>query len=145
MLFNASQHLPAMTSLFPDTTMKHYAYLRDTMPEFVPQLICEQPTSNLILETQATGSKQFLETLLNNIQASSCLEHHKAWEALIEAAQENLARLAIIDPLLSGTANFTAEFLGAQLLMEQLQTSIFCSSRMPSKECMQRLIKKCLK
>jgi integrator complex subunit 4 len=38
MLFNAAQYLPPMLSMFPDTTVKHYAYLRDTMPNLVPHL-----------------------------------------------------------------------------------------------------------
>lgn len=143
MLFNAAQHLPSMVSLFPDTTMKHYSYLRDTMPDLVPKLktIGQSELLNLTVET---GSKQFLETLLHNVLASSSAP--SARRALLEAAQDNLARLAAIDPSLFGTANFTAEFLGAQLLMEQIQTSITSSNnRSPPKECMNRLLKKCLK
>lgn len=38
MLFNAAKNLPPMLSLFPDTILKHYDYLRDTMPNYVPHL-----------------------------------------------------------------------------------------------------------
>uniref|UniRef100_A0A336LYV8 CSON004676 protein n=2 Tax=Culicoides sonorensis TaxID=179676 RepID=A0A336LYV8_CULSO len=143
MLFNAAQHLPPMLSLFPDTTVKHYAYLRDTMPNFVPRLPIGGSPIEMNL-TGATGSRQFLETLLINIQSSYSAP--KARQALLQAAQENLARLAAIDPSLSGTANFTAEFLGAQLLTEQFQACVQSTqTRAPSKECLNQLVKKCLK
>lgn len=143
MLFNAAQHLPPMLSLFPDTTLKHYAYLRDTMPNFVPHLnIDGSPIEMNLVGT--TGSRQFLETLLNNIQASYSAP--KARQALLQAAQDNLARLAAIDPSLSGTAHFTGEFLGAQLLIEQLHSSILSSmAQAPSRVCINQLVKKCLK
>ncbi|XP_063695637.1 integrator complex subunit 4 isoform X2 [Culicoides brevitarsis] len=144
MLFNAAQHLPPMLSLFPDTTVKHYAYLRDTMPNFVPRLPIGGSPIEMNL-TGATGSRQFLETLLVNIQSSYSAP--KARQALLQAAQENLARLAAIDPSLSGTANFTAEFLGAQLLTEQLQSCVQSQTqtRAPSKECLNQLVRRCLK
>lgn len=114
------------------------------MPNFVPHLpIGDTPTNQLLL-SGSTGSKQFLETLLNNIEAAHSAP--KARQSLLEAAQENLDRLATIDPSLCGTANFTAIFLGTQLLIEQLQG---CTSsqqnKTPSKECMNQLTKKCLK
>lgn len=143
MLFNAAQHLPPMLSLFPETTIKHYAYLRDTMPNFVPRLPLGVSSIEMTL-TGATGSRQFLETLLNNIQASYTAP--RARQALLQAAQDNLARLAAIDPSLSGTANFTAEFLGAQLVTEQLQACVQSSqARAPSRECLNQLVRKCLK
>lgn len=143
MLFNACEHLPSMLSLFPDTTMKHYSYLRDTMPDLVPKLRTASQ-SELLNLTVETGSKQFLETLLHNVLASSSAP--SARQALLQAAQDNLGRLAAIDPSLFGTANFTADFLGAQLLMEQIQATIITSkNQSPPKECMNRLINKCLR
>lgn len=135
--------MPPMLSLLPETTIKHYAYLRDTMPNFVPHLSISGMPRPLNL-TGSTGSLQFLETLLNNVQAAYAAP--RARQALLHAAQDNLDRLAAIDPELSGTANYTATFLGAQLLVEQLQTGLVSSqSRTPSKECLNQLMKKCLK
>jgi integrator complex subunit 4 len=143
MLFNAAQHLTPMLSLFPDTTIKHYAYLRDTMPNFVPPL----PIGFSSHETSlvgSTGSRQFLETLLANIQTTYSAP--KARQALLQAAQENLERLATIHPQLSGTAYFTSDFLGTQLNIEMLQSSITSNqNRPPSRESLNQLIKKCLK
>lgn len=143
MLFNAATLMPPMLSLLPETTIKHYAYLRDTMPNLVPHLPIGGMPRQLNL-TGSTGSRQFLETLLNNVQAAYAAP--RARQALLHAAQDNLDRLAAIDPELSGTANYTATFLGAQLLIEHLQTGLVTPhSRTPSKECINQLMKKCLK
>lgn len=143
MIFNAALHMPPMLSLLPETTIKHYAYLRDTMPNLVPHLPIGGMPRQLNL-TGSTGSRQFLETLLNNVKAAYTAP--KARQALLHAAQDNLARLAEIDPQLSGTANYTATFLGAQLIIEHLHTSLVTPhSRTPSKECLNQLMKQCLK
>ncbi|KAL9696900.1 hypothetical protein quinque_000341 [Culex quinquefasciatus] len=143
MLFNAAQHLPPMLSLFPETIVRHYAYLRDTMPNLVPHLNLGGQPAKLALTT-STGSRQFLETLLNNIQ--SAYSAPQARQALLKAAQENLDRLAEIDPSFSGTANFTAVFFGTQLLMEQLQVATTGQpTKAPLKDCLAQLIRKCLK
>lgn len=143
MIFNAAQKLPPALGLLPEITIKHYSYLRDTMPNLVPALPIGTSTE-LTLTEGSTGSRQFLETILNNIRASYSAP--RARQALLTAAQDNLDRLAAIDPELSGTANYTATFLGAQLLIEQLQSCLTMpTSRTPSKECLNQLMKKCLK
>ena len=131
-----------MLSLFNDTILKHYDYLRDTMPSFVPHLPLGTQSEMCLGIGVTSGSHQFLETLLTNIKATYFAK--TARQSLLQAAQDNLTRLASIDPELSGTANFTRDFLGAQLLMEQLQTNIM-NHRVPSKESLNQLIKKCLR
>lgn len=140
MLFNAAKNLAPMLSLFPDTILKHYDYLRDLMPNFVPHLpVGDQKEMTL---GGNSGSIQFLKTLLSNIEATYFAK--TARQSLLQAAQENLSRLAMIDPELSGTANFTRDYLGAELLMEQLQTNLQ-THRIPSKESLNQLINKCLR
>lgn len=144
MMFNAAQLMPAMISLLPEITIKHYAYLRDTMPHLVPALPIGDMARQLSLTEACTGSRQFLETLLNNIRASYTAP--RARQALLVAAQDDLDRLAAIDPELSGAACYTATFLGAQLIIEQLQSGLLKpNSRTPSKECLNQLLKRCLK
>jgi len=41
LVFNAAQHCPTMLQLFEEHTLKHYSYLRDTMPNLVPALKVE--------------------------------------------------------------------------------------------------------
>lgn len=144
MIFNAAQKMAPIIDLLPEITIKHYSYLRDTMPNLVPALPIVGVSNQLTLTQGSTGSRQFLETILNNIRASYSTP--RARQALLTAAQDNLDRLATIDPQLSGTANYTATFLGAQLIIEQLQSCLSMpTSRTPSKECLNQLMKKCLK
>lgn len=131
-----------MLSLFPDTILKHYDYLRDTMPAFVPHLQVGTQSDMSLGTMPASGSRQFLETLLTNIKATYFAK--TARQALLQAASSNLNRLASIDPELSGTANFSRDFLGAQLLMEQLQANVM-THRTPSRESLNQLIMKCLR
>lgn len=144
LLFNAAKDLAPMLSLFPDTILKHYDYLRDTIRNFVPYLpIGNQSDPNRVLPLGgASGSKQFLQTLLTNIKATSANKTSR--QALLQAAQDNLSRLASIDPELSGTAYFLRDFLVAQLLMEQLKSNM-TTHRTPSKETLNQLINKCLR
>lgn len=143
MLFNAAKNLPPMLSLFPDTILKHYDYLRDTMPQFVPHLAQLANQSEITLASKGNkGSQQFLETLLTNIESTYLAK--TARQSLLQSAEDNLSRLASIDPDLLGIANFSRDFLGAKLLMEHLQLNII-NHRAPSKESLNRLIKKCLR
>lgn len=143
LLFNAAQNLATMKSLLPEMVMRHYSYLRAIKPNFVPQL--DSIAQNKVMQLQgSTGSRQFLETLLSNISQVNLAP--RACQALLEAAQDNLDRLANIDFELSGTAHFTAIFLGVQLLIQQLQSCIAPKqNKMPSKESLNLLARKCLK
>lgn len=38
LVLNAAQHCTTMLPLFEEHTIKHYTYLRDTMPHLVPHL-----------------------------------------------------------------------------------------------------------
>ncbi|XP_055374247.1 integrator complex subunit 4 [Condylostylus longicornis] len=143
MLFNAAVHKTAMLNLFPDVTIKHYFYLRDTMPNLVPHLPIEGISSPILLTT-LTGSSQFLETISNSIHAFC--KTSKARSTLLKATLDKLSRLAEIDYLMSGAALFTATFLEAQLLIEQLRMcALNHQSRVPSKSSLSQLMKNCLK
>lgn len=123
--------------------MKHYSYLRDTMPNLVP-LLPNANADELKPSGDPNGSRQLLETILENIRQPWTAS--RAQQDLLKATQDNLHRLALIDPELTGTADYTATYLGAKLLIEQLQASLVVSNnRTPSKECLNQLMKKCLK
>lgn len=145
LLFNAAQNLATMKSLMPEMVLRHYSYLRAIKPNFVPLLDIGTSQDVHVMQLEgSTGSRQFLETLLSNIDAVYLAP--RACQALLEAAQENLDRLANIDSELSGTAHFTASFLGVQLLIQQLQSCIAPKqNKMPSKESLNLLARKCLK
>ena len=47
LVFNATAKSPTMLAMFPDHTNRHYAYLRDSQPDLVPQLVNEKSVSDL--------------------------------------------------------------------------------------------------
>lgn len=70
LLFNAAENLIPIISLFPDVILKHYAYLRDSMPNLVPQLPIEGASSmNPIRQLYGPGeSEKYLQSVLDHIR-----------------------------------------------------------------------------
>lgn len=144
MLFNAAFTMIPIISLFPDLTLKHYDYLRDAMPDLVPNLPIEGATrSNIILNSDNTGSKEFLETVLSNL--SSTFKSSDTRTKVLKVALDNLNRMSEIDPEMFGITNFLVTFLSAQLLIEQLQVYATQKSRNPLKDSLSQLVRHCLK
>ncbi|KAJ4445386.1 hypothetical protein ANN_07191 [Periplaneta americana] len=138
----ASQHCPTMLQLFEEHTLKHYSYLRDTMPNLVPALrlgydihitlpitqlslipvfITSQQLSgsrrSADLVSVETGTAQFLDSMLARVEAAP---NPRIREELLEAAQRDLNRLATIDSAVAGAAQFSALYIGSQLLIGKL-------------------------
>lgn len=147
MLFNAAENLVPIISLFPDVTLKHYAYLHDAMPHLVPYLPIQGVSKKQTIDqlSGATTSRQYLETILQNIQEIfSIVTVNRI--PLLTTAQANLQRLGEIDSELFGTANFLETFLAAQIQIEQLKSFATSQhSRAPLKESLAQLIRNCLK
>lgn len=118
LVFNAAQHCPTMLQLFEEHTLKHYSYLRDTMPNLVPalkQLDGSRRSTELI--PVETGTAEFLDSMLARVEAAP---NPRIREELLEAAQRDLTRLATIDSAVAGSAQFSALYIGSQLLMGKL-------------------------
>ncbi|XP_011201893.2 integrator complex subunit 4 [Bactrocera dorsalis] len=146
LLFNAAEHLVALISLFPDVTLKHYAYLRDAMPHIVPQLPIEGASTTKPINPLkgAESSREYLNTILQHIHETFSIVRERV--PLLKTAQSNLQRLGEIDPEMYGTANFLETFLAAQIQLDQLQSCTTTQrSRAPLKESLAQLIRNCLK
>jgi integrator complex subunit 4 len=118
LVFNAAQHCPTMLQLFEEHTLKHYSYLRDTMPNLVPalkQLDGSRRSTELI--PVETGTAEFLDSMLARVEAAP---NPRIREELLEATQRDLTRLATIDSAVAGAAQFSALYIGSQLLMGKL-------------------------
>ncbi|XP_037937661.1 integrator complex subunit 4 [Teleopsis dalmanni] len=145
LLFNAAKHLIPMISLFPDVTLKHYTYLRDAMPQLVPQLPIEgASTVKTIDKHEGLSSLEYLNIILTRIHEIFGIAPARI--PLLKTAQLNLLRLGQIDPEMFGTANFLETFLAAQIQIAQLQIcTTYQQSRVPLKESLTLLIRNCLK
>ncbi|KAJ9583048.1 hypothetical protein L9F63_022613 [Diploptera punctata] len=117
LVFNAAQHCPTMLQLFEEHTLKHYSYLRDTMPNLVPALRLNGSRRTADLVSVETGTAQFLDSMLARVEAAP---NPRIREELLEAAQRDLTRLATIDSAVAGAAQFCALYIGSQLLMGKL-------------------------
>jgi integrator complex subunit 4 len=64
-----------------------------------------------------TGTADFLDSMLARVEAAP---NPRIQEELLEAAQRDLTRLAIVDNAVAGAAQFSALYIGSQLLMGKL-------------------------
>ncbi|KMZ08806.1 integrator complex subunit 4 [Drosophila simulans] len=150
LVFNAAEHLVPIISLLPTATHRHYAYLRDSMPNLVPQLPIEGASSASATHRidsavhQAGSSAEYLQMILSHIEEIFTMTDERL--ELLQTAQSNLQRLGSIDAGMYGTSNFLETFLAAQIQIEQMQRCASTQrSRVPLKESLAALIRNCLK
>ncbi|XP_038209325.1 integrator complex subunit 4 [Zerene cesonia] len=112
LVFNAAQHCTTMLPLFEEHTVKHYTYLRDTMPHLVPPLPIgdNQFSRNEKSETAMddTAVRKFFDTVLQHIDNATLSTAVRM--KMLHSAEEQLNKLAEMEPLVSGAAQFTALF-----------------------------------
>lgn len=90
LVLNAAQHCPTMIDLFEQHTLRHYSYLRDTMPTLVPMLKLADTSSTNKREIGPTESKRFLETIISNLDMVA--GSNRVRMTLLETAQTHLNR-----------------------------------------------------
>ncbi|XP_066258718.1 integrator complex subunit 4 [Euwallacea similis] len=120
LILNAAKYSSTITPLLEPHTLRHYSYLRDTMPQFVPVLNLTDPNSNVVSRPLSVPeSLTFLNNVISNLDtAESMARTHNM--ALFQTAKEQLNRLSEMDPTVSGTAQFTSLYIGAQLQILQI-------------------------
>ncbi|XP_071440620.1 integrator complex subunit 4 [Hetaerina americana] len=145
LVFNSACHCPTMLELFEEHTLKHYSYLRDTMPSLVPPLKLPGISCSRELVPVTTGSVQFMNEVLGRLARSMSVPTSSPSSSLApspspsplqqvplafggarirrelqEAAQRDLSRLAEIDSNLAGAASFASLYISSQLLLEKV-------------------------
>lgn len=153
LVLNAAKHSPTIIPLFESHTLRHYAYLRDTIPNLVPELCLSESSlpSGEEKTPDVPESVAFLKNIISNIESAG--KNYRVQINLLQIAKEHLLRLSEIDATVSGTAQFTALFIGAQLLMTQILSNGLCVN--PAnlatqqvnnlKTSLQQLLESCLK
>ncbi|CAG9769751.1 unnamed protein product [Ceutorhynchus assimilis] len=119
LILNAAKHSLTITPILEAHTLRHYAYLRDTMPQFVPLLNLSDSNCNIIsTPLSVPESLAFLNNVIANLdQAENMTRIHIS---LLQTAKEQLNRLSDMDLIVSGTAQFIALYIGAQLQILQI-------------------------
>ncbi|CAN0081246.1 integrator complex subunit 4 isoform X2 [Lampetra fluviatilis] len=126
LVFNAAQSCPTMTALFPDHTLRHYTYLRDSLSHLVPSLpgcvrgsMCEAPAA------VEAGDARFLQQSLERVQQLRRADTPGA-ARLLQLTIRDLKRLGELQPELTGAAEFSALYLQCKLLLtEALQDKVW--------------------
>nr|XP_049698086.1 integrator complex subunit 4-like [Helicoverpa armigera] len=112
LVLNAAQHCPTMLPLFEDHTIKHYTYLRDTMPHLVPYLPIgdAQRSSAEKIESAMddTAVRRFFDSVLQHIDNTALSNSVRL--NMLQSAEEQLNKLAEMEPGVSGAAQFTMVF-----------------------------------
>lgn len=120
LVFNAAVNCPVMLSLFDEYTVKHYSYLKDTLPHLVPHLklrdLFAVPEK---VESSDEHSRKFLNQVLERVAAA---EHRnpKARQSILETSIQDLKQLSAIEPKLSAAANCAALYIQCQLLLAKI-------------------------
>ncbi|XP_048522267.1 integrator complex subunit 4-like [Dendroctonus ponderosae] len=119
LILNAAENSGTIISLLEPHTLRHYAYLRDTMPQFVPVLSLSETTGTSISRQMSVDeSLAYLNNVISNLDVAETMTSIHI--SLLEMAKEQLNRLSEIDESVSGTAQFTALYIGAQLQILQI-------------------------
>ncbi|OQR67888.1 integrator complex subunit 4-like [Tropilaelaps mercedesae] len=128
-VFNAAAGCATMLPLLEEHTLRHYIYLRDSMPHLVPYL--EVPLKNgQILAASKTStsssleqSESFLRQVLQrvvNLPASCSHEVRHRW---LRSAIEDLRQLAEVEPPLAPAAHCARIFITCQSTISQVVTN----------------------
>ncbi|XP_014245422.1 integrator complex subunit 4 [Cimex lectularius] len=121
LVFNAAQHCPTMLQLFEEHTIKHYSYLRVTLPSLVPHL-------------KLPGAAEFVEPEMSNAGAEllwrlvdSLSTGARVQSEVIQRSLPQLARLAEIDSQIAGPAEFITLFISCQVSLGKiLNDKLWC-------------------
>lgn len=124
LIFNAAAHCPSMHSLFTHHAVKHYHYLRDTMPHIVPRLkpalLIGGKTDEKLKdeEMEDENARKFLEKMVTAVEHAR--PGGRVYTQLLNAAAIDLDRLAEMDLRMEGVARFSALYIRCLLLLRSI-------------------------
>ncbi|KAI5642300.1 integrator complex subunit 4 [Phthorimaea operculella] len=142
LVLNAAAHCTTMLPLFEEHTVKHYTYLRDTMPHLVPHLPigdAQQSSSKSEVAMDDTAVRRFFDNVFQHIDNTTLSTSVRL--KMLQSAEEQLNKLAEMEPLISGAAHFTALFARCVL---QLHYALHASSG-PPQHALTQLTADCLR
>uniref|UniRef100_A0A8D9FEG4 Integrator complex subunit 4 n=1 Tax=Cacopsylla melanoneura TaxID=428564 RepID=A0A8D9FEG4_9HEMI len=130
LIFNAAQHCSTMLPLFEEKTIRHYSYLRDTMPHLVPHLNLLGSAASTEMQSVPTSTCEFLRSMLQGIEEAP---NTRVRVYLLQCAEEDLSRLSKIDSKVSGCAQLITMYINSLLLLHKIiQYKLWYSVSSPS-------------
>lgn len=125
LVFNAAAGNRTALPMFQEHTWRHYTYLRDTIPEMVPEL---KTTETCIESFKHDGPKEnsdltttFIKSTVDKLTDLGKLDTTTA-KQLLETAVSDLQRVTELDTNTSASAECICMFLQSQLLITQLMS-----------------------
>ncbi|KAJ0181337.1 hypothetical protein K1T71_003422 [Dendrolimus kikuchii] len=110
LVLNAAQHCTTMLPLFEEHTIKHYTYLRDTMPHLVPYLPIGEAKQSSAEKIEAamddSAVRRFFDTVLQHIDNTTLSTNVRL--KMLKSAEEQLNKLSEMEPAVCGSAQLTA-------------------------------------
>ncbi|KAL4225430.1 Integrator complex subunit 4 [Mactra antiquata] len=126
LVFNAASGNRTALPMFQEHTWRHYSYLRDTIPDLVPEL--QHPDNFNVIETDKTVKKDesdltsmFIKSTIDKLSDLNTLDTSTA-KQLLETSVRDLQRVTELDINTSASAECICLFLQSQLLITQLIT-----------------------
>lgn len=96
LILNAAKYCSTILPLLESHTLRHYRYLRDTMPLLVPPLMVQHRSAFESIEEKPddTNTEIFLETIIKNIEHVGTSNHVRI--TLLQSAQKHLLRYDLL-------------------------------------------------
>lgn len=123
LICNATVQLPSLRSLLPQYLSKHYDYLRDTLPQFVPELPHMQVTRRV---STSTGSGY---TIVNDFFLATVKKIYSILDTnlpgvnkVLKTCISDLQHLKKMHRAFAPAAEFFSIFLQCQLLLRKCRT-----------------------
>ncbi|XP_064615609.1 integrator complex subunit 4-like [Liolophura sinensis] len=123
LVFNSAPHCPTIMPLFQDFIWRHYRYLRDSLPELVPDI---QSTCVILEKTDSKhahseGSGEFLRQSVKRLECLGSCDLSTA-QQLVEITIRDFERVSELDPRESASAECVALFLSTQQALLKIST-----------------------
>ena len=127
LIFNACTYCPQIAQVFPEHVVRHYQYLKDSIPDMVPQQLKMASYSSgvdICIKSPPHSMKSSYdvhEFLLHTMQRIQDLQRHDncIQKTLLQSTIKDLRHIADVAPKLSATAGCCADFLQAKLLLSK--------------------------
>lgn len=118
LVLNAAARMPTILPVLEEHTLSHYAYLRDTLPNLVPQLQVG-PSVGLDSPDVLGNTESFLQQSLSKLRRLECASTQLRL-TLYSSVHSDLLKLSALDPTMSAAAQFAALYTRCSLLLTRL-------------------------
>jgi integrator complex subunit 4 len=120
LVFNAACRYPTIVPLFPQHTVRHYPYLRGSLPDLVPHLELKSNCDSVSSSHVTSSVDSTLNLIKHAVQkvgtVSTCGDLNMV-QTLLESTTGELKRLSELSRLVQAVADCSSVYLKCQLLL----------------------------